>query len=884
MLRIVPTSSAAQAKSYYRQADYYTQDQELPGVWHGRGAARLGLTGNVDKAQFDALCDNLNPTTGEPITLATRANRTVGYDFNFHAPKSLSLLQAMTNDASLLQAFQTAVDETMALIEADMQTRVRKGYQYQERTTGNMVCARFDHFTARPIDGIPDPHLHSHCFVQNMTFDAVEGQWKAGQFRNLKRDAPFYQAVFHGKLSTRLTGLGLPIEKTATGWEVAGFSKETLSRFSRRTAQVEAVAEHRGITDPVEKAELGAKTRQNKAKSLSMSELRELWKARLGDAASPTQEEQALPKEPPGLAVRDALTFACSHHFERHSVVRERQLLGTMLSAGMGRFSLDEAQAALNGSDVLVRDYRGERLATTHAVLAEEGALVKFARDGRGRHQPLAAAGAKIERAWLNAGQRSAVEHLWKSQDRVMLLRGSAGVGKTTLMQEAVAGIERAGHRVFTFAPSAAASRGVLRTEGFTDADTVARLLVDATLQEQVRGGVLWIDEAGLLGTQTMRQVFQLAESHDCRVILSGDPKQHAAVARGSALKILEEQAGLTVAEVKEIQRQQGAYKQAVELLSEGRAGAGLQALNDLGWVKEVASGEERHRTLAADYLAGVQAGKAVLVVSPTHAEGAAITTEIRETLRAAGKLAVEERTVTRLVRVDLTQAERGQVGSFHPGDVIQFQQNVKGFRKGQRLTLTEATTIPVAEAARFEVFRPQVIPLAVGERIRITQGGRSRDGHKLENGGSYTVAGFSPGGDIRLANGWLMDSSFGHLTHGYVSTSHAAQGKTVDRVLIGQSSASWGAASREQFYVSASRARESVTVYTDDKAALAEAIERSQERLSATELVTQSPVGLTRTRLQRAARLRLCSTDRHREQEHKPHRQDLVRREVNRD
>jgi conjugative relaxase-like TrwC/TraI family protein len=546
MLRIVPTQSAAQAKTYYRTSDYYTADQELPGVWNGKGADRLGLAGTVEQDPFEAVCDNLHPTTGEPITAATRSHRTVGYDFNFHAPKSLSLLHAITNDPRLLAAFQTSVDETMALVEADMQTRVRKNGQDTNRTTGEMVWARFDHFTARPIDGVPDPHLHSHAFVPNMTFDAIEGRWKAGQFRNLKRDAPFYQAVFHGKLTARLRELGLPLAKTPVGWEVQGFSKTTLEKFSRRTRQIEAVAEAKGITDANEKAELGAKTRRGKAKHLSMQELRALWTERLDADEQATIDglrgEDVILLEPAaeqgeqparGLPVTMALTFACQHVFERNSVVSERRLIAEMLNAGLGRFTVTEAEAALRDSDVLVREYDGQRLATTPEVLAEERQVIAFARDGRGRAKPLGLADDPIRRDWLNDGQRAAVKHLVTSKDRVMMIRGSAGVGKTTLMQEAVEAIERGGHRVLTLAPSADASRGVLRKEGFSNADTVARFLVDREMQQTARGQVLWIDEAGLLGTKTLRQVFAAAEQNDCRVILSGDPRQHGSVAGG---------------------------------------------------------------------------------------------------------------------------------------------------------------------------------------------------------------------------------------------------------------------------------------------------------------------------------------------------------------
>src|SRR6185312_12323665 len=65
---------------------------------------------------------------------------------------------------------------------------------------------------------LPDPHLHAHCFVFNTTWDKMERAWKAGQFRDINRDMPYFEAVFHSRLSYRLAELGLPIERTKTGW------------------------------------------------------------------------------------------------------------------------------------------------------------------------------------------------------------------------------------------------------------------------------------------------------------------------------------------------------------------------------------------------------------------------------------------------------------------------------------------------------------------------------------------------------------------------------------------------------------------------------------------------------------------------------------------
>src|SRR5579872_7359626 len=112
MLRMFQNSQPAGAKSYYSTADYYTEGQELSGLWRGEGARLLGLEGEVKQADWDALCDNRHPATGEQLTARMRSDRTVGYDMNFHVPKSVSLLYATTKDERLLNAFRDAVDGT----------------------------------------------------------------------------------------------------------------------------------------------------------------------------------------------------------------------------------------------------------------------------------------------------------------------------------------------------------------------------------------------------------------------------------------------------------------------------------------------------------------------------------------------------------------------------------------------------------------------------------------------------------------------------------------------------------------------------------------------------------------------------------------------------
>jgi len=91
--------------------------------------------------------------------------------------------------------------------------------------------------------------------------------------------------------------------------------------------------------------------------------------------------------------------------------------------------------------------------------------------------------------------------------------------------------------------------------------------------------------------------------------------------------------------------------------------------------------------------------------------------------------------------------------------------------------------------------------------------------------------------GCIALADGRTLPARFNTFNHGYAVTSHSSQGKTVDEVLLVASSRSFAAVNREQFYVSISRGRERVRVFTDDADLLARRVTGSHERKAAVEL-----------------------------------------------
>jgi hypothetical protein len=343
-------------------------------------------------------------------------------------------------------------------------------------------------------------------------------------------------------------------------------------------------------------------------------------------------------------------------------------------------------------------------------------------------------------------------------------------------------------------------------------------------------------------------------------------------VPRGDAFRLLQTHAGITAAVVGDIRRQRGEYKQAIEALSQGDLQAGFERLDRMGAIREVPD-DLRHRQLADDYLAATREGKSALVVAPTHKEGREVTARIRDGLKAAGTLKGHERVFGQFVSYGLTEAQRQDPLNYQPGDVVRFHQNVRGgFQKGEGasvvgrddrgniLVLREKqimpTTLPLASAEHFDLYERRELPLAAGDQVRITKNAALPDGKRLLNGSIHTVASFNRLGHIVLDGGQVIPKEFGHLAHGYVATSHASQGKTVDRVLVAVGDESFAAASKEQFYVSASRGRESVAVYCENKRDLFEAVNRSGARLSATELAAE-PATIQKPPPSRLVRLR---------------------------
>lgn len=889
MLTITQGKSVASTQHYFDEAltrgDYYT-GQEIAGKWHGKGASALDLTegSSVTREQFNQLLEGIHPTTGQPLTQRQRQDRRPGMDLTFSVPKSVSLAWAINGDERIVKALQQSIHETMKHdVEPLMHRRVRKGdhaYTKQKAHTGKLIYADFLHKSSRPVDGSPDPHLHVHAFVVNWT--QQNGKNYAGEFEEIVRQRPSLQAKFEARLARKLQNqLGYKISRSRflqsgrmkSGWEIAGIDRKTIEKFSRRTQAIEHVAKELGIQDANKKGQLGKTTREKKEPERTVPELREQWTSRLTaqERASFSKLKKASNRSnqaDEASRLKNAVDFALKHHLYRQSTVERHQLVGTALEHGI-TLKPEAIEKEINARNLIERkidaDGSQRQFLTTRSVLKAEQQMIAYVKDGRGTRKAIGNSHYKFKREWLNEEQRTAVLHVVQNRDAVVAVMGGAGTGKSSLMEEAAEAVNRFGKKVYTFAPSTGA-RDVLASKGFDDAQTVEHLIRNTKLHDQLRNQVMWIDEAGLLDTRSMNEVFKIAKAQQARVVLSGDTKQHASPGRGEAMRLLEKESGIDIARIHTIQRQTGRYKEAVAMIGKGhevadpqtgQSGllAGYDMLDAMGKIKEI-DDEQRAQILAERYVEAVSSATPTLVVSPTHAEAAEVTAEIRSQLRETGRLSKDEHVCERLRSLNLTEAEKSNLATY--GDakdlVIQFHQNVKGgFTRGDRFRVVgmqqnavklkctrNGTTrfLPLDASDRFEVYTSEELQLAVGDKVRFTLGGTDRTGKKrISNGRIDEIVAIDRRGHIKLKSGMKVDAKYGHLDLGYVVTSFASQGKDAKLAIGAMGSSSLAAINSRQFYVTTSRGSEDVAIYVDDKQKVRRAIARSGEQLSATEL-----------------------------------------------
>jgi hypothetical protein len=591
------------------------------------------------------------------------------------------------------------------------------------------------------------------------------------------------------------------------------------------------IAEIRGDWDKW-KSDLGARDRESKSsvKYKARQELVTHWQSEMTSEELASLQPERVKSAPCQnlLDVRAAKELAIKHLFEQVSVKRELHVAGMLLRRGIARVSVAQALAWVNSDPLFVRPDPDGKLLTTRQVRDAENKMIQLAAEGQGKHEPLN--GGKewaIRRPLVAASeeQSKAVRHVLGSEDFVISFKGPAGAGKTELMTEAVTAIEfLSGKGVIILAPSST-SVEVLRAQGFARANTLQEFELNPGLQQAVKGQVLWVDEAGFLSVRQMLELQEFAVKHSCRLVVTGDTKQHHSVQWGDALRILERSGVIAQATLTKIHRQRiSELRAAIEDLSKGRTSEGFDKLEKFGAIQEIPDDAGRLAAIAEKQIETLKAQRSSLIIAPTHGECRAIAGAVRKAMKENGLLSHTEHSVTRLQRLNLTDSQQRDVVTYEPGQIVEFHRMAKGavrggvqekrFKSGEQwevLRREEGAVIvgnggvekqlPLEQARNFNVFERERIVLSIGDRIRFTKNVK-HSGQKFLNNELRTVLDIHESKIIFDKGEIIRNGASLHLDQGIAVTSHASQAKTVDQVIVSVPVRAFSQANEAQFYV----------------------------------------------------------------------------------
>jgi conjugative relaxase-like TrwC/TraI family protein len=723
MLTISKPLAATQAQTYHAREftspdqSYWSRGQSVVGEWQGQLTTSFGLSGSVGAEEFARLSQGPNPatseqlvqhrqvhqyTTGDGKTVTSMEHR-AGWDATFSAPKSVSLTALVGGDERVRMAHREAV--TAALTELERYTQARIGGNHPAETTGRFIAAKFEHDTARPVDGYAAPQLHTHAVIFNLTARA-DGSSRALQPRSLFESQQFATAVYQSELMFRLRNLGYEIETGRSGApEIKGYTQEYLDASSPRSQQIRAHMERNGF-EGHESAQIAAHSTRDKKQILSPAEVfaahRQLA-AEFGNQANHVvaearaREFQHQPVQRPNgpeTTAQEAVTWARDKVFEREAVSDERGIFRDALRRGMGvirhaeiRTNFESRRIAGEFQTIDGPKHASGRRFTTRQVLADEREVVRRMRDGQSQAPQIAPVEQAVRHteaySHLNAGQRRAIEEVLISRDRVQGLQGYAGVGKTTVLSAIREAAEQNDYIVEGFAPTSRAARQL--REANIPAETLQRFLTRGNQSSaEARAQHLYmLDESSLGSTKQVREFLAKLDSGD-RVLFVGDTRQHQGVEAGKPFEQLVE-AGMRTVRLDQIVRQQNPeLKAAVEHLARGEMATGIELLQRQGRIREIADPAERIQAIAQEYAVNPEQ---TLIVSPDNASRRALNDAVRQTLQARGTVTTEDHQILILVaRQELTGAERKWASRYEHGDVLRYARGSQevGVERGE--------------------------------------------------------------------------------------------------------------------------------------------------------------------------------------------------------
>ncbi len=757
--------------------DYYSGEGEEAGEWIGDAAAQLGLDGEVGEDQLVAMLTGRNPATGEPLlgTSGVPASGSVpGFDLTFSAPKSVSLLWGLGGTDIAVEvkaAHREAVQAALSYMQREA-CWTRRGAGGSEFVKGNgYLAAAYVHRSSR--NG--DPQLHTHVLVANAT--KADGRWTRlyhpAIYDHATTASYIYEAHLRDELSRRL---GVEWQPTRKGIaEIEGFADEHLRAFSTRRAEIlEAVGENASAASR-QVATLA--TRKPKEADISQVELRQRWRSKADEIGLDREaiERTLGTRDPaeryPALTVQrlDRAVTEGKSHFDRRDAIQA--VADSMRNGAQGADVERMADEFLAADSVIqvAETAKGPRYTTRRIWELEREALAAVERmrpQGPPPAGELIAARVIESRPTLKTDQREMVRRLLADPERVTVVIGEAGTGKTYAIVAAAEGWAQAGIDLRIAAPTWRAA-GVLRSDGLP-AVSVATLLSEFDQGKReggeealAQGSALVIDEAGMVDSARLARLIDRAEQAQAKLVLVGDPEQLGEIEAGGLFRAIAERTDpVHLDEV--IRHEHKVDREATKLIRKGEGGDALGLYVSKERVTVAPNSDATRTAMVADWHEAYERGEDAVMIAKRNRDVERLNATAREVRRQEEKLGAEE--------IEVGDA------CFAAGDQV-------------------ITRVNDRQAEIYNRERWQVAEVDAAQRRVVLDG--IDQARRVEVEADY-LARTNPYSEAPA------------LEHAYAVTTYSAQGTTVDQAFVMVDPSM----DKQELYVAASRSRDETFIY----------------------------------------------------------------------
>lgn len=608
----------------------------------------------------------------------------------------------------------------------------------------------------------------------------------------------------------------------------------------------------------------------------------------------------------------DAVDYAIRHLAERNAGFTHKDLLEVAMGRAMGganREHLLQAVQAMEKAGIILRgkDNNGTLWTTQEAIKIERNILALSLQD-KGILQPIASDDViqqYCENKILHAEQIAAIKTIVQSRDRVLVIQGRAGTGKTTMMAslaDVLSAKEFLGDQGYSLQGIAPTHKGVkeLRSRGIL-AQTIDSFLLDMRqLQENKTNHdfsrtILIVDEASMVSNRKMLDVLSVTHVLNFRqAIPTGDTPQLASIEAGKPHDLMQRKLDPDVIYLEDIRRQKNPIlKEAVKSIYKGDVAKTFSTLgnyvveisdeNDhkknadkIDGKKEGINNEDnlsyqtRVKAIVQDYLQLVDKNEDVQIITPSHEDRKAVNNEVRHQLDAKGLLGGENHSFSVLVSKDMTGVERSDAINFKPEQIIRFTTSAgKNIKAGDYFTIKSTDSehnllvlnqiddkskeiiwqIPSSSKRinnMVEVFKRDERNLKIGDKIvwvrtNRKEGTLSSDFACVTHIEDGKITVNRSDNSIFTFDG--KEEKYQHWDHAYAITAYGAQGGTYSTVLALFESYRKNLMNLKTFLVTLTRAENNLRIYTDNKEKLIDRIyENKGDKLSSLEVIGQYP------------------------------------------